>query len=75
MAKDIQLHGRAQPKYKFHDPVPNNIVLTAGTEEMIKIADDGFYVRGVRVEQGPDEARQVYEAFKQWLVWGSLTRE
>lgn len=75
MAKDIQMHGQAQPKYKFRDPAHNNIVLNAGTEEMIKVTEDGFYVRGVKVEQGPDEARQVYEAFKQWIVWGSLTRE
>ena len=75
MAKDIQMHGQAQPKYKFHDPVPNNICLNAGTEEMIKVTEDGFYVRGVKVEQGPDEARQVYEAFKQWVAWASLTRE
>ena len=61
--------------YEFHDPEPNNIVLNAGNEEMLKVTKDGFYVRGVRVEQGPEEAQQVYEAFKQWLTWGSLTRE
>lgn len=75
MAKDVQMHGPALPKIKFHDPVPNNIVLNAGMEEMIKVTEDGFYVRGVKVEQGPEEAQQVYEAFRQWLTWGSLTRE
>jgi hypothetical protein len=72
MAKDVQMHGRAQTK--FQDPEPNNICLTAGSEEMLKVAEDGFYVRGVKVEQGPKEAEQVYEAFKQWLTWASLTR-
>ena len=75
MAKDIQMHGQSHPKYKFHDPTPSNICLNAGSEEMIKVTEDAFYVRGVKVEQGPDEARQVYEAFKQWVAWASLTRE
>lgn len=74
MAKDIQMHGQAQPKYKFHDPVPNNIVLNAGEEEMIKVTKDGFYVRGVKVEQGPQEAEEVYAAFKAWLTWANLNR-
>lgn len=74
MAKDVQMHGRAQPKFESHNPQPDNICLTAGSEEMLKVAVDGFYVRGVKVEQGPKEAEQVYEAFKQWLTWASLTR-
>lgn len=41
---------------------------------MLAISETGFYVRGVKVEQGPDEAKQVYEAFKEWLVWSSLNR-
>ena len=51
-----------------------NIVLAGGSEEMIKITADSFYVRGVPVQQGPGEASAVYEAFKQWMVWASLTR-
>ena len=51
-----------------------NIVLVAEPDEMIKITADSFYVRGVKVEQGPGEAEAVYEAFKQWMVWASLTQ-
>lgn len=74
MAKDVQMHGRAQPKVKFHDPEPSNIVLAAGTDEMIKISEDGFYVRGVLVPQDAKEAEEVYAAFKQWLSWATLNR-
>jgi hypothetical protein len=72
--RDIDVSGPSTP-YKFRDPELNNIVLNAGSEEMIKVTEDGFYVRGVKVEQGPEEAEQVYEAFRQWLAWASLTKE
>lgn len=75
MAKNVQMNGWTATKYKIRDPVPSNIVMNAGMEEMIKITPEGFYVRGAKVEQGPEEAQQVYEAFRQWLVWGSLTKE
>jgi len=42
--------------------------------EMLKITPAGFWVRGVKVPQGPDEARAVYEAFQQWMLWDALTR-
>ena len=37
-------------------------------KEMLKISKDGFYVNGVKVEQGPGEAENVYKAFTEWLV-------
>lgn len=61
-------------KYKFQDPEPSNVVLMAGADEMLKISPDGFWVRGVKVEQGPKEALEVYNAFKSWLTWSQLTR-
>ena len=36
-------------------------------EEMLKISADGFWVHGVKVEQGPEEAEAVYTAFKAFL--------
>ena len=36
-------------------------------EEMLKITDVGFWVRGIKIEQGEDEAKEVYKAFKQML--------
>lgn len=35
--------------------------------EMLKIANDGFYVRGVKVPQDENEAKVVYEQFITWL--------
>ena len=40
---------------------------TEGMVEMLKISKDGFWVRGVKVEQGPGEAEEVYNAFKSYL--------
>jgi uncharacterized protein (DUF169 family) len=51
------------------------IVLHAGSEEeMLRITQDSFYVRGVRVPQDDQEAEIVYNAFKQWMAWASLTQ-
>ena len=53
----------------------DNINLTAGGEEMLRVAKDGFYVRGVRVEADDKEAKAVYEAFKQWMTYAILNGE
>ncbi len=56
------------------EPKHDDIVLTGGGEEMLRVDKDGFYVRGVRVEADAKEAEQVYKAFKEWLAWASLSR-
>lgn len=53
----------------------DNIRLTGGGEEMIRIEKDGFYVRGEKVPQDEKEAKRVYEAFKQWLTWSIIDRD
>jgi hypothetical protein len=65
-----------EQQYYFREPQELNrsIILNAGSTEMIRISPEGFYVRGQAVEQGPGEAEAVYAAFKQWMVWTSLTR-
>ena len=40
--------------------------------EMLRIAPDGFWVRGVKVAQDDGEAAHVYRAFRQWLTWANL---
>ena len=53
----------------------DEINLTAGGEEMLRVAKDGFYVRGVKVEADAKEAKAVYEAFKQWMTFAILNGE
>lgn len=43
-------------------------------EEMLKVARDGFWVRGVKVEQDEHEAEIVYGAFKAWMIWAEMNR-
>jgi hypothetical protein len=56
------------------DPITSNITLHAGQNEMLRIAEDGFYVRGVKVPADDKESLTVYNAFKQFLVWAELNR-
>lgn len=58
------------PNYK-----EDNFTMHSGSSEMLRVARDGFYVRGVRIEQDEKEAEKVYNAFKQWLTWATLTRD
>ena len=62
-------------RYNFHEPKSNNIVCNVGETEMLRVSEDGFYVRGVRVEVDEREAATVYNAFKEFLVWGRLHRD
>lgn len=57
------------------EQTPSNITLVAGTTEMLRVAEDGFYVRGVKVEADEQEAKKVYLAFKQFLVWAELHKQ
>ena len=60
--------------FDTHQNKHDDIVLTGGGEEMLRVDKDGFYVRGVKVEADAKEAEQVYRAFKEWLAWASLSR-
>jgi hypothetical protein len=55
-------------------PPENNIVFHGGQTEMLKVTEDGFYVRGVKVEADEKEAAAVYKAFKAFLIHHALTR-
>lgn len=52
----------------------SNITFTANTCEMLRVAKDGFYIRGVKIHQDAKEAEKVYNAFTSWLTWAALTR-
>ena len=53
----------------------NSIMLNAGETEMIRVAKDGFCIRGEKVNQDDKESEKVYNAFKQWLEWSMLQQE
>jgi hypothetical protein len=53
----------------------STITFTGGTDEMLRISKDGFYVRGKRVNQDDKEAELVYNTFHQWLTWATLNRD
>ena len=73
--------------FKFLDnPLPNpvltmnlddedgsEIIFYGNQSEMLKLTKTGFYVRGESVPVDEQEAREVYQAFRQWLVWAGLT--
>ena len=54
---------------------PNTITCMAAGAEMLRVGPDGFWVRGVKVEQDEQEAQAVYNAFKQWMMWAQLNKE
>lgn len=60
--------------YKFIDPEPNSLTMYAGGIEMMRVSQDGFYIRGVKVPADEKEAETVYKAFKEFLVWAELNR-
>ena len=69
-------HDRIMEEMKFRGTVPmNTITCMAGGEEMLRVSTDGFWVRGVRVNQDDTEALAVYNAFKAWMTWAQLNRD
>ena len=58
-----------------HMEMKNEITfISSANSEMLKIAPDGFYIRGVKVPQDEREAETVYKTFHQWLMWATLNR-
>jgi hypothetical protein len=47
----------------------------AGGEEMLRVSPEGFWVRGVKVDQDDNEAQVVYNAFKAWMSWAQLNKD
>jgi len=66
------VHSRVEYEFADANTQPNTITCLAGGKEMLRVGPDGFWVRGVKVEQDDQEAQAVYNAFKQWMAWMSL---
>jgi hypothetical protein len=60
--------------FMIKDEEPNLVFNVGSSTEMVRITQDGFYVRGVRVPADENEAATVYKAFKRWLVEAELRR-
>lgn len=63
-----------------NEPEQGNVVFYAGNmleenSEMLKITKDGFYVRGVKIDQDDKEAETVYNAFRSWLTYHALVKD
>lgn len=72
-------YGAVPPKLNdsvFHTPkLGAEIVMhVGGSDEMLRVTPEGFWVRGVKVAQDDKEAEIVYNAFKQWMAWAALTQ-
>ena len=58
-----------------HMNMKDTITFRSSTNsEMLRISPEGFYVRGVRIQQDEREAEMVYKTFHQWLTWATLNR-
>ena len=65
-----------EPNFTFDvGAEPNNITMITGGTEMLRVAEDGFYVRGEKVPVDDKEDAKVYNAFKEFWVWSRVSRE
>jgi hypothetical protein len=62
------------PVMTIAPPPKNDISLYSGDIEMLRIAEDGFYIRGIKLDQDDKEINEVYNCFKEWLTWSTLNR-
>jgi len=53
----------------------SSITFWANESEMLKLTPTGFCVRGQPVPVDEQEAREVYQAFRQWMTWAGLTAQ
>jgi hypothetical protein len=74
LERAVKIRGNQSIMFPQDHNQPGNITMTAGMNEMLRVAQDGFYVRGVKVPVDDKEAETVYNAFKQFLVWAELHR-
>jgi hypothetical protein len=58
----------------YSDSFQNSISFHGAGEEMLRLGPSGFYVRGVKLDLDDNEAKIVYNSFKEWLTWQQLNR-
>lgn len=55
------------------NPTPTNFSFVVNNKEMLKISEEGFWVRGVKIEQDENESARVFQAFKRMIIDHGLT--
>jgi hypothetical protein len=58
----------------YSDSFQNSVAFYAGGEEMLRLSPEAFYVRGKKIALDDNEARIVYNSFREWLTWQQLNR-
>lgn len=51
-----------------------SVTFQTNDKEILRISDNGFYVRGVKLAIDDNEAASVYKAFREFLIWSALVR-
>lgn len=69
------LNGVLNPVLSVNVQPESYITFITNQSELLKITEEGFFVRGKKVEADEQEAASVYRAFKEFLIWSALTRE
>jgi hypothetical protein len=67
-------HDRIMEEMRLVEP-KNTITCLVGGDEMLRVSPEGFWVRGVKVEQDDTESLTVYNAFKAWMTWAQLNKD
>lgn len=57
------------------EPEENAVTFIVKGTEMLKVQEDGFYVRGQKIQVNDKEGEEVFSALKEFLVWQRLNRE
>jgi len=70
----IKVPERIDVKGVYHKDI-NDFVFMSNQNEMLRVSEDGFWVREQRLEQDANEAATVYRAFRQWLIWAQMNRD
>lgn len=52
----------------------DDVVFRAGSNEMLRISAQGFWVREQQIPAHDQEAATVYRAFREWLTWAHVNR-
>ena len=74
MSFDFILDKMPEPAITVESAQTNNIIFHTGGDEMLRVTEDGFYVRNQKVPVDSNEGLAVYKAFRNFLAYYALSR-